>query len=181
MSALSILGLVLPMPVAFILHDAEEVLLQRGWMLRNAALVKERMPWAAPVISRLLRLTTGAFAIAAIEELLLILAATACVLVQAGFALEVWAAMVMAFALHLLVHVAQAVLMRGYVPGLVTSVLLLPYSAWGVYSLWLAMGLGTLLLCTVAGVAVAAVNLRFAHWLGIALTSGRNAAKTGSL
>lgn len=170
MSALSMLCFVLPLPVAFVLHDAEEVLVLRRWMLRNAGRVRERMPWAAPVIDRLLRLSTGAFAIAALEELVVILAATACVFLQADFALEVWAALMMAFALHLLVHVAQAVMVRGYVPGLATTVLLLPWAAWGVYSLWLAMDSVTLLLCTVAGVAVAAVNLHFAHRLGMKLT-----------
>ncbi|MCI5663430.1 MAG: hypothetical protein MR319_03855 [Mediterranea sp.] len=55
----------------------------------------------------------------------------------------------------------------GYVPGFATSLLLVPYVAYGLRSIWLVMSRGELIAWGVAGIVVMAVNLRFAHWLGI--------------
>ena len=75
----------------------------------------------------------------------------------------------MAFSLHLIVHIVQAIMVRGYVPGLVTSILLLPYAAYGMWSIWLVMSGWQLLGWGIAGVAFMVVNLRLAHWLGMRL------------
>lgn len=44
MSALTVLYLVLPFPIAFILHDAEEVMVQHRWMLNRKEVLNERFP-----------------------------------------------------------------------------------------------------------------------------------------
>ena len=64
---------------------------------------------------------------------------------------------------HLLVHFGQAILFRGYVPGIVTSLLLLPYSAYGVWSIWLTTSAVEFLLFALCGMVFVAANLRFAH------------------
>lgn len=81
--------------------------------------------------------------------------------------MQLWSALFMAFSLHLLVHLAQAVMVRGYVPGVVTSVLLLPYAAYGIRSILLVMSALELAVWSILGVLIMMVNLRFAHWLGI--------------
>ncbi|MGM9766989.1 MAG: HXXEE domain-containing protein [Candidatus Cryptobacteroides sp.] len=166
MSALSILLLVLPFPLAFILHDAEEVVFINGWMLRHRSVLVQRFPKMASPLDRLSGLGARGFAIAAAEELLIILLATVYVLVQGPYAREIWAALFIAFSIHLLVHIVQAVIVRGYVPGLATSILLLPYAFYGIYSIWLAMSWLQIILLGLGGIALMLVNLRFAHWLG---------------
>ena len=59
------------------------------------------------------------------------------------------------------------IVIRGYVPGIVTSLLLLPYSAYGVWSIWLTTSAVEFLLLALCGMVFVAVNLRFAHWLGM--------------
>ena len=71
---------------------------------------------------------------------------------------------------HLLVHFGQAILFRGYVPGIVTSLLLLPYSAYGVWSIWITTSAMEFLLFALCGIVLVAANLRFAHWLGMKIT-----------
>ena len=44
MSALSILFLVLPFPLLFIIHDTEEVMVQHRWMSAHKASLMERLP-----------------------------------------------------------------------------------------------------------------------------------------
>ena len=72
----------------------------------------------------------------------------------------------MAFSIHLFVHTVQAIVIRGYVPGLVTTILLLPYAVYGIHSILLVMNWLHLLLLSLAGVVFLIVNLRFAHYLG---------------
>ena len=167
MSALSVLYLVLSLPVAFILHDAEEVAVQHRWMLTHRESLASRFPKLRPMIERLSRLGTTAFAIAATEELVVLVVATCYVLVDGIFSTQIWSVLFLAFSLHLLVHFRQAILFRGYVPGIVTSLLLLPYSAYGVWSIWLTTSAVEFLLLALCGMVFVAVNLRFAHWLGM--------------
>ncbi len=166
MSALSVLTLVLPFPLLFVIHEAEEVLVQHGWMKAHRADLERRFPWSRDILAHLSRLGRRAFAIAALEELLVLSLATCYVLVGGTCSMQVWSALFMAFSLHLLVHVAQAVAVGGYVPGLATSLLLLPFAAYGLWSIWLAMGCLEFMAWGLAGVAFMVANLRLAHWLG---------------
>ena len=110
MSPLSVLILVLPLPLAFLLHDAEEVAVQHRWMENHSGALRERFPRLRPLLDRLQRLNTKAFALAALEEFIVLLCATACVLADVPFALELWAALFLAFSLHLLLHLGQFLL-----------------------------------------------------------------------
>ena len=173
MSPLSVLILVLPLPLAFLLHDAEEVAVQHRWMENHSGALRERFPRLRPLLDRLQRLNTKAFALAALEEFIVLLCATACVLADVSFALELWAALFLAFSLHLLLHFGQAVVVRGYVPGLVTSILLSPFAAYGIFCISLVMSPLKMFALAVAGAAFVALNLLFAHWLGLKLTRRR--------
>lgn len=53
MSGLSILVLVLPLPIAFIIHDLEEILFLNKWMMRHRCGLIERFPKMAPALERL--------------------------------------------------------------------------------------------------------------------------------
>ena len=173
MSPLSVLILVLPLPLAFLLHDAEEVAVQHRWMENHSGALRERFLRLRPLLDRLQRLNTKAFALAALEEFIVLLCATACVLADVSFALELWAALFLAFSLHLLLHLGQAVAVRGYVPGLVTSILLSPFAAYGIFCISLVMSPLKMFALAVAGASFVALNLLFAHWLGLKLTSRR--------
>lgn len=171
MSALSVLYLILPLPVAFLLHDAEELATQHKWMLNHHESLTQRFPMMKGMIEHLLQLTTKAFAIAAFEEFFLLLMATFYVLVEGPFALEIWTALFLAFSLHLLIHIKQAIIVKGYVPGLVTSILLLGYSYIGIEMIRNEMSLTKIFLLGIAGTALMVVNLRFAHWLGLRINN----------
>ena len=173
MSALSILFLVLPFPLAFIIHEAEEIAVQKRWMSTHRDTLDKKFPKLRPLTAHLAKLGTKAFAAAAAEELLIVLAVTALVLIQYEFCMQIWSAIFIAFSLHHILHILQAVAVRGYVPGLVSTVVLLPYSAYGLYSIYLAMSLWEMLAWGTAGLVFMALNLMFAHKLGLTLTNER--------
>ena len=70
MSGLTVLLLVLPFPLAFVIHDLEEILFQHRWMLNNKESLSERFPKLRKLIDNLARMNTKAFCVAALEELL---------------------------------------------------------------------------------------------------------------
>lgn len=170
MSALSILYLVLPLPIAFCIHDAEEIAVQHRWIMKHEIGLKARPHWIRHIIDRLKRLSTTAFSIAALEELLIILVATANVLVDGFLSAEIWMAIFIAFSLHLIIHIIQAVIVKGYIPGVVSSILLLPYAYYGFMSISLVKSPCEIAALGAMGVAFMIVNLIFAHWLGLKIT-----------
>lgn len=169
MSALSVLYLVLSLPIVFILHDMEEVVVQHRWMLAHRESLVLRFPKMRPMIEHLSKIGTKAFALAALEELMVIIVATCYVLIGGICSTQIWSALFLAFSLHLFVHSGQAILFRGYVPGIVTSLLLLPYSIYGLWSIWLTTSGMEFLLLALGGIVLMVANLRFAHWLGMKL------------
>ena len=107
------------------------------------------------------------FLLAVLEELLIVMAITCYVLVQGTFALQIWSAIFIAFSLHLIIHMGISLLVRSYTPGLATAIVLLPFAAYGLWSIWLVMSMGEILACGLAGVLFMVLNLRLAHWIGM--------------
>ena len=158
--------MIISFPLAFLFHDLEEILVQHKWMAAHKEDLLRRFPRFQPMILHLSSFNTKAFTMAVIEELVLLLLATAYYLADGPYALEIWAALFVAFSVHLVVHVGQGIIIRGYVPGLITSILLLPYSCYGISCICQNMDFGKLILLGVIGFVAIAVNLLFAHWLG---------------
>ena len=158
--------IILSFPVAFLIHDLEEILVQHKWMLTHKDDLVRRFPWFQPMLRHLCSLTPKAFTIAVLEELLILILATVYYLVGGPYAMEVWTALFVAFSIHLVVHVGQGIMIRGYVPGLITSILLLPYSYFVINCICQDMSSGKLILLGIIGFVAIALNLWFAHWLG---------------
>ena len=167
MSALSILYLVLPFPLAFLLHDMEEMIVQHKWMTTHATSLFHRFPRLRSLLQHLLLMDTKSFAIAVAEEFIVIMGITAYVCMQGPYALFLWTALFMAFSLHLLIHFFQSLLVRGYVPGLITALMLLPYCYLGLQSIWSVMSGVEMVLLGIAGVTFMVANLLFAHWMSV--------------
>lgn len=166
MGAFAVLYLVLPLPLAFCLNAAEELLFFRRWRAAHGDDPEPAFPLFALQVSRLRKSGAGAFLAAAAEELLLLLAVTLCVLMQWSFALGLWSAVFMAFSAHLFARLFLALVLRSYVPGVVSSAVLLPYAAYGIYSIYLVMSQGRMAVLALAGIAAACVNRRLAGMLG---------------
>ena len=171
MSGLSILLFVLPFPVLFLIHDLEEVATQHRWMLRHQEQLSQRFPVLRRLVVHLSQLSTAAFGIAALEELLIIVASVCYVLLSGAYAMEIWAALFMTFSFHLVVHVFQAVAVRGYVPGVVSALVFIPYVSYGVYSIWLVLSVPQMVAWAAIGIAFMVINLWLAHRLGMIIAS----------
>jgi hypothetical protein len=155
---------------AFIIHDGEEIAMEHKWLLAHGDALCEKHPKLRRMLNHLRQMNAKAFAIAVLEELFLLVAITVYVFWGGPYAIELWAAVFMAFSIHLIIHIGQSIVVRGYVPGLVTSILLLPFSYLGMQSIRNTFSMMQLLLWGIIGMIIIAANLAVAHWLGIKMT-----------
>jgi hypothetical protein len=112
-------------PVAFLVHDLEEVLTMERW-------TREHISSLPSVVQPFLPVTTAqvAVAVALLLTLFVCAAYAASRTGRRGGALTFFVFLVVTLGLNGLGHIVQAVVFQGYVPGLVTAVLVsLPYAA----------------------------------------------------
>lgn len=123
----TLLFLMTLLPVVFMLHDFEEIIMFRPWLRRNRDELKACFPRFEAFLTRrgLFDYSTSAFAVAVCHEFTLLSVVSYGALYAGVYGW--WFAAFMAFFLHLFVHVGQWVIYRKYVPVIVTSVLSLPY------------------------------------------------------
>lgn len=150
------------LPIVFIVHDLEEILCRKRWMKNNAAELVRRFPKMKPILMHLKDISTTRFCIIVGEELLLIVVAMVMfIYANQNFLL----ALFWGFSLHLFVHIGQAIVAMRYVPGVVSSVLFLPYVAFGIFDLCMQFSWRTNLLLSVCGLTVVGLNLLLMHKL----------------
>ena len=109
------------LPVLFMLHDFEEIILVEAWRSRYADQLGKRRPGRL-VFAGCKR--TPAFSIGVAIEFFLLALITGLSGLTGRYG--VWYGLLFAFTAHLVGHCVVPFLYRHYVPGVVTSVLLLP-------------------------------------------------------
>ena len=108
----TLLFLMTLLPVVFMLHDFEEIIMFRPWLRRNRDELKARFPRFEAFLTRrgLFDYSTSAFAVAVCHEFTLLSVASYGALYTGVYGW--WFAAFMAFFLHLFVHVGQWVIYR---------------------------------------------------------------------
>ena len=144
--------------------------MEHKWLLAHGDALCEKHPKLRRMLNHLRQMNAKAFAIAVLEELILLVAITVYVIWGGPYAIELWTAVFIAFSIHLIVHIGQSIVVKSYVPGLLTSILLLHFSYLGMQSICNTFSSIQLLLWGVIGLIIIAANLTFAHWFGIKMT-----------
>ena len=157
------------LPVVFMLHDFEEIVMMPPWLTRHGDEVVARYPFAKGMMTRVRGLSGSGYAFAVAVVFVLVAGATL-ISVLAGWP-GLWAAAVVVLGLHFVAHIAQFLVWRGYVPVIVTSV---PGLIWCIWALGEALERGMVSLAetwpwVLFGVPVTAVWLYLAHRLAHAV------------
>jgi hypothetical protein len=118
------------MPATFIVHDSEEILTMPSWIARHEPTlqaIRRLAPFGSRIVANLPR-TTGAVAAAVAVELIVIVIVTAWLArhPRRGLPLDIYSAILGLFVGHSVTHAGLAILVRGYTPGVVTAVVLIP-------------------------------------------------------
>lgn len=160
-------ALMLMLPIVFMLHDFEEIIMSGRWMAENQTRLAKRFPKACRLLTEKgpFRFSAEGRAVAVLCEFVLISAAASAA-VFSGF-YPLWLAAFMAYFLHLFAHIGQWILWRGYIPAIMTAILSLPYC---VYMMIYLIELGffsaaTWIVWSVTGIVLTALSFPAAFFL----------------
>ena len=171
MSALSILYIVLPILAVSLCHALEVVFTARRWASHHSASSDEAHQSLVNILFRLSGMNMSALVIAAVVGFLAVLLSTTALFAGGLWAELVWTTVFMAYSVCTLINIVRAVTLKGYVPGLVTSIISVPLIAYAAYPLSLVWPWWEMLLFAILGLVLALANLYFAQRLGQRQTS----------
>ena len=166
MSALSVLYIVLPILAVSLCHTLEVLFTAKRWARRHWVSLMNEHPNLLNVLFRLSGMNMKSFLIAAGACFLAVLLSTTALFVGGLWAELVWTTVFMAYSVCALINLVRAVTIKGYVPGLVTSIISVPLIAYAAYSLSLVWPWWGMLLFAILGLFLALANLYFAQRIG---------------
>ncbi len=166
MSALSVLYIVLPILAVSLCHALEVVFTARRWASHHSASSDEAHQSLVNILFRLSGMNMSALVIAAVVGFLAVLLSTAALFVGGLWTERIWATIFMAYSVCTLINIVRAVTLKGYVPGLVTSIISVPLIAYAAYSLSLVWPCWEMLLFGILGLAIAVAGLFIAQRIG---------------
>lgn len=112
-------------PILFMFHDFEEIIFMQAWISKNKRYLSERFPaLSKKLLPHFDHLTTSSFALGVAEEFILISIITIVTYLTNWY--ELWIGSFIVFTLHLLIHCFQFLIIRKYIPVIVTSLICLP-------------------------------------------------------
>ena len=166
MSALSVLYIVLPILAVSFCHALEVVFTARRWASHHSASSDEAHQSLVNILFRLSGMNMKSFLIAAGACFLAVLLSTAALFAGGSWAELVWTTVFMAYSVCALINIVRAVTLKGYVPGLVTSIISVPRIAYAAYSLSLVWPWWEMLLFAILGLVLAVAGHFIAQRIG---------------
>ncbi len=152
-------------PIIFIVHDMEEIIGFGIWLKKNKALLDEKYPSISKTYKDF---STEGFSLAVLEELILCIILCLLALFTGNkYIWCMWLGGFIACALHFVIHIGQAIVMRQYIPATITSILFLPVSIWVIIKSIAELSLQAteLIIFSVIGIIIVALNLKLAQSL----------------
>lgn len=166
MSALSVLYIVLPILAISFFHTLEVAFTAKRWVGRHWVSLMNEHPNLLNILFRLSGMNMQAFLIAAGTGFLVVLLSTAALFVGGLWTERIWAIVFMAYSVCTLINIVRAVILKGYVPGLVTSIISVPLIAYAAYSLSLVWPWWEMLLFAILGLFLAVAGHFIAQRIG---------------
>ena len=166
MSALSVLYIVLPLLAVSLCHTLEVLFTAKRWAGRHWVSLMNEHPNLLNVLFRLSGMNMKSFLIAAGACFLAVLLSTAALFAGGLWAELVWTTVFMAYSVCALINLVRAVTLKGYVPGLVTSIISVPLIAYTAYSLSLVWPWWEILLFAILGLVLAVAGHFIAQRIG---------------
>lgn len=152
-------------PIIFMFHDMEEIIGFGIWLQKNREMLAEKYPF---VLKTYHDFSTEGFALAVFEQLIVCIVFSAlAIYIKMEFFLLLWLGGFIACILHFIVHIGQAIIIRQYIPALLTSIICLPISIWIVseYISLLECQRIKIVLFGFIGIIVVLLSLKFAQSL----------------
>lgn len=147
-------------PLLFIFHDMEEIIGIIPWYQKNQQTLKQKYP---KIISLYNNTSTEGFAFAVFEELVFCI--TTCVISLLSGWYGLWFGTFIACTLHFAIHIIQSLIIKSYIPALITSIIALPIGLIVIHNSLQSLNysIELLLIYSILGIIIILINLKFAH------------------
>lgn len=147
-------------PILFIVHDMEEIIGCGLWLIKNRAFLDEKYPKISNIYKPY---STEGMAAAVMEELVLCL--VVCIITRITGFYGLWFGAFVAYTVHLIVHLGQSIVIKKYIPAVITSIICLPISIWAIASSvqLLSYSFSDVFIYSIIGIIVIVANLKLAH------------------
>ena len=152
-------------PLLFIFHDMEEIIGFGICLKKNKSMLDKKYPFISKVYENY---STEGMAFAVFEEFILcIIFCILTVITENQYVYLLWLGSFIAYTLHLVIHIGQSIIIRKYIPSLITSIICLPISIWCISkSIYIVdCEMSTTILYSIIGIIIVALNLKFAQSL----------------
>ena len=115
------------LPIVFMIHEYEEILMFKHCLKHHQPELRTRFPKFERMLARSghFNYATSTYAVGTAHEFLLISLITFCAMAVGAYSW--WFAAFAGHSIHLLIHFAQWMIYRKYIPVIVTTILSLPY------------------------------------------------------
>lgn len=136
----------------------------KPWIKKHAPIIAKRFPFIGHRIQKMAKeFSTRKFTLIVAEEFVIISTVTV-VSMQYGY-INLFTGMLIAYSLHLLIHIVQFIIYRRYIPTIVTSLISIPYLVVAFMGLAASPATSVVWSLTFAGIfaVVLAVNLFACH------------------
>ncbi len=158
------------LPMVFMIHDFEEIIMFKPWLQKNREELKKRFPAFEQFLTtkQYFNLSTSGFTVAILHEFVLIALVTVLSLWYNNY--YWWFGAFSVYTLHLFVHIIQWIIYKKYVPFIITTFLTLPYCIYTffVFIDTIAMSPTQMLLWTLLGIVITILSFPSAFYLAFA-------------
>lgn len=119
--------LIILLPVVFMVHEYEEIIMFKGWLAKNKVKLAQQFPKIHGYLEQhqFFDFSTSTFAVGTLCNFLLISIVTFISIWFDNY--QWWWVALVGHTVHLIIHFIQWVIFRGYIPVIVTTMLTLPY------------------------------------------------------
>ncbi len=143
----------------------EEIIGFGIWLKKNKSMLDKKYPFISKIYENY---STEGMAFAVFEEFILcIIFCILTVITENQYVYLLWLGSFIAYTLHLVIHIGQSIIIRKYIPSLITSIICLPISIWCISkSIYIVdCEMSTTILYSIIGIIIVALNLKFAQSL----------------
>lgn len=151
-------------PVLFIFHDMEEIIGFGIWSKKNKDKLNKVSGKFYNIYENMFsQYSTEGMALAVFE--ILVLCIVICITAQFFNFYALWLGTFIAYIIHMFVHIVQAILMKGYIPAVATSLIAIPLSIAVLLPCLSILNYkaGKIIFWTIIGLALVMANVKLAH------------------
>lgn len=154
--------LVSSLPIIYMLHDFEEIIMMKPWIRKYEEYICQRFPKIGPlIVSHIKNTSTEGFALCVAILFFMLGAISLFSLWENRYML--WMGLFMVFSIHVVVHIIQWIVFRRYIPAILTSILCVPYCIYGVRQIVNTFAVSDIIIYTLITAVIVLICLFLGH------------------